>query len=542
MRSLTSKNQIHRTGHFTSVGMRIGFVWMFCIALGGLHPGANDAEAFEVEIERFIVDGENPLKGFKTVRVLKPYLGKHTDLERLEEAPRALEQTLRDEGYTFYRVLLPAQNFEDKNFRLEVRSLKIVELSVEGIDHFTEQNIRRSMPGLRIGSSPNIQRLGRALAEANRHPSKNLKLTFAVLAEAGGLKARLSTVDQKPSTVFGWLDNSGTKRTGRYRVGLGFQHTNLFGRDHTVTVTGTAAPDQAADVHQIGLQYRVPIYRLGSDIELIAADSSVDSATFEGEAFDVSGAGEVLGVRLRKGLPRIGQYRHDLILSVFDKHFENETRFVGNSVLDSTVTSRPIGLEYRAALQGQRLNSNWYIGHYQNLSDWGDENVDENYNDVRLGARADWSSTRVGGAIGYRLGKWSLRGKLDGQTSSDLLIAGEQFTFGGMRSVRGFGESEFAEDRGLQATLEVWTPQWGQGLQLLGFVDYGYGRRVAEEGSSEKSSLEIGSLGIGMRWAWHQRLRARLDYGYVFEAPLPLNDDATEQGDSKVHASFIYLF
>lgn len=502
----------------------------------------NARATIEFEVKQFVVEGDNPLKGSQTEKILKPFLGQHEGLERLQQASQTLQQNLRDEGYAYYLVNLPPQKLESSSVTLEVRSFKIVQLTFEGLDNFTEQNVRRSMPNLRIGNSPNLRQLSRSLAEANRHPSKHLQVVLAAQPETGGIEVRIAAVDQKPSTIFSWLDNSGTERTGRYRVGIGFQHTNLFDRDHTISVTGTAAPDQIAEVNQVGVQYRIPIYRLGGDVEFIAANSTVGSATFEGETFEVSGAGKVLGVRLRKGLPKLGQYRHDLVLSWFDKHFENETRFVGTTFRDTTVTSRPVGLEYRAALQGKRLNSNWYIGHYANISDSGSHNADENYDSVRLGARSDWSSTRIGGAIGYAIGDWSLRGKIDGQTSSQALIPGEQFTFGGMRSIRGFGESEFAEDRGVQASIELWTPQWGLGPQFLGFVDYGYGRGVDSAEDATQTNLEIGSFGVGVRWAWQQRLRTRLDYGYVFEAPEAINDDATEKGDSKIHASFIYLF
>jgi len=418
------------------------------------------------EVERFVVEGENPLQGSRTDKVLKPYLGQHEGIERLQEASTELERMLRDEGFAFYRVILPPQKLQDPTIKLEVRSFKIVQLTVDGLDNFTEQNIRRSMPDLRIGTSPNIHRLSRALAEANRHPSKNLQVTFAVNRETGELEARIAAADQKPGTFFSWIDNTGTDRTGRYRFGIGLQHTNLFDRDHTITVTGTASPEDPQEVHQLGLQYRVPLYRLGSDIEFIAADSTVDSATFEGETFEVSGAGQILGVRFRKGLPKFGKLRHDLVVSWFDKQFQNETRFVGTTFRDTTVNSRPVGLEYRVALEGRRLSSNWYVGHYFNLDDTGSDNDDESYDSVRLGARSDWSSTRFGGALGLTLGEWVLRGKLDAQTASEPLIPGEQFTYGGMRSVRGFSESEFAEDRGVQASLELWMPRGSEPITI----------------------------------------------------------------------------
>ena len=514
----------------------IAVVW----ALVLLTPGVADA-AVEFEVERFVVKGENPVSARETEQILRPYLGTHSGIERLQAAAQGLENALRDQGFAFYRVNLPPQKLVDGGIALEIKSFKIVEIQVEGLDHFSEENVLNSMPELRIGTSPNIRRLSHALAEANRHPSKYLQVTFAVNRESGDLGARVSAIDQKPTTGFTWLDNTGTERTGNYRIGLGFQHANVFNRDHVMTVTGTASPEELDEVRQLGIQYRIPLYRFGGDVEIIAADSSVDSATFEGETFEVSGAGQVVGLRLRKGLPKIGELRQDIVLSWFDKRFQNETRFVGTTANDTTVNSQPLGLEYRAAYKKQRLSANWYIGHYANV---GGGSAEENtsYDEVRLGANSNWSSTRLGGNLAYQMGDWSLRTKLTAQTSDDALIPGEQFTFGGMRSVRGFSESEFADDRGVQASIEIWGPKLSYGSQVLGFLDYGYGRRVTTQVDPAPASATLGSIGVGVRWAWRQKLKARLDFGYVVEAPAPFNDESTDEGDSLLHASFIYLF
>jgi len=75
------------------------------------------------------------------------------------------------------------------------------------------------------------------------------------------------------------LDNTGTKETGRLRVGLGYQNANMFDRDHVLNLQYVGAPysnstNEAGEsdmlsfkpsdrVLIIGAGYHVPLYALG---------------------------------------------------------------------------------------------------------------------------------------------------------------------------------------------------------------------------------------------------------------------------------------
>jgi len=480
------------------------------LTLGGalfLQPQRVNAAGIEFVVNAFEVVGENPLGNVKTRDLLEPFTGAHTSLERLQGAAIAFEQALREQGYTFYRVTLPPQKLKAKTIRLELKSFKIGKISIEGNDYFSDDNISRSIPELRVDHSPNIKELSRSLAAANRHPAKKTDVTFAVNTDTGQLEAKVKVSDESPRGGFIWLDNTGSDRTGETRVGVGFQHSNMFDRDHTLTATATTSPEEVSSVRQLGLNYRIPIYATGGHLDLVAADSNVDSGTVA-DAFEVKGEGRVLGLRYMHPLPRKGAFRHHLEGSLFDKQFENNISFEGTPI-GSNVRSRPLGLQYNASWNKKNVSTSFYLGHYRNLSGGGDNN-DEAYASVRSGADSDWSSTRYGASIGYTKNKWVVVGKLDGQSASEPLIPGEQFTAGGSRTVRGFEESELTDDKGYRTSVEVWAPPMKNGLRLLGFADFGAVRRVdALEGERVKD--DISSIGLGMRWSWQNKLRAQLD-------------------------------
>src|SRR3970040_1022026 len=63
-----------------------------------------------LEIKRFVVEGDaNPLSQQETDAILARHLGTHKSLDTIEAAARALEDAMREQGYSFHRVIVPAQ-------------------------------------------------------------------------------------------------------------------------------------------------------------------------------------------------------------------------------------------------------------------------------------------------------------------------------------------------------------------------------------------------------------------------------------------------
>jgi len=547
---VTTRRSSWRSGVTAACGRRVALACL-CSALvatpqtfsgmfSGIFYGIGIAEAAGINfvVKNFVVQGDNPLSEERTNEVLSAFIGPHDSLERLQTAALSLEQTLRTDGYTFYRVTLPPQKLKEGQIRLDVKSFPIGKVTVEGNQHHSEENILRAIDELKVGHSPNVIALSKALTLANKNPSKKTDVTFAVNTGTGELEARVKVSDERPWGGFVWLDNTGSERTGDTRLGVGFQHNNMFDRDHILTATATTSPEEASSVRQLGINYRMPIYRTSGHLDLVAADSSVDSGTVA-EAFEVKGEGRVVGLRYTQPLRRKGGYRHHIQGSLFDKRFENDISFDGTPI-GSIVRSRPVGVEYQGNWSRDNVTTSMYVGHYRNLESGGN-NDEESYSSVRSGATPDWSMNRYGASVGYTRNKWVAVGKIDAQSASQPLIPGEQFTAGGIRSVRGFQESELTDDKGYRAGFELWAPPMKYGIRLLGFADYGRVKRI-DGLEGERVEDDISSVGFGVRWGWRNRMRAQFDYGYVIDGIDSADDSGTKDGDSKLHFSLFYRF
>ena len=220
------------------------------------------APVVRFEVERFVVEGGNPLSEAETRAVLDPFTGEHAGVEGLLAAADALERAIRDAGVAFQRVALPPQSLQDGEVVLRVAVFRVTGVEVRGAEHHSEANVRRSAPALREGETPDTGAIARDLAVANRQPWKTTTLTFRESAtDPEGLDAVLEVEDRAPRLLWSGLSNTGNAATGPWRWSLGGSFGNLFDRDHTLDASFTTSPGHAGQVRQWGVGYGLPVLR-----------------------------------------------------------------------------------------------------------------------------------------------------------------------------------------------------------------------------------------------------------------------------------------
>lgn len=500
----------------------------------GIAFAANDMPEVRFTVDRFVVEGENPLSDHKTKAALTPFLGEHDGLESLEEAAKALEETLKDNGYTFHRVLIPPQKLKDGRVKLNVLAFRLGDVTVEGHSWFSEENVRRSLPLLQKGRSINTRKIARMLQVVNDHPAKKTAVFMRQGEIPETVDTRVQVREGKPYQFFSSFTNTGDPDTGRTRLSLGLQHSNLFDRDHAATVSYTTSPEFVSDVTQVGIHYRIPVYQLSSVVSLFFSHSEVDQGLIA-DFFDVSGKGDFGGGSIEYTLIPVGVYSHKLSLGFQDRLFENDTAFESTTIgLD--VRSRPVNLRYTGRVERAEGIGTFYIDGVVNARS-GNNNDNVAYDAVREGAETNWKALRYGADLDMVLPKkWRLRAKLSGQQADQALIPGEQFGIGGVRSVRGFDEREVTGDTGQQISTEVWTPSLPYNLRLVGFLDAGYVRLDTPPPGGTPDEF-ISGTGIGVRWFWKDKFSLSVDAAVALDGT-----PETDSGDEKFHFSLFFRY
>lgn len=525
----------------------ITFLALACFLHSSLVNAETVPEQLHFVITKFEVLGDNPLSESETAAVFEYFLGDHYGLEGIQEAAAAFEKKLQRSGYSFYQVNLAPQKLEGGVIKLQLIQLKVDKIEVEGNKYFDKENLALNIPTLISGETPNTLVLSRAINMADSQPSKSLKLQFSESETGGAIDTKLVVDDLRTHFAFVSVNNTGTDETGQFRLTGGYQFTNLFNRDHNLSLSYTTSPSDTSAVKQYGASYTIPFYEVGGQLNLFLARSDVDSGVVA-QNFSVSGAGTIALLHYKHTFLQSGAYKQQLDIGFDHKLFENDVGFLGQPIQGSgDVLSRPFSLAYIGFWQGAGKSISFNIAPFVNVPG-GTSNSDSDYDNLRPGATAEWSLFRFGLGYDQLLGpNWLFRANIVGQYSGDLLISGEQFGIGGIYSVRGFDERSLLGDSGAQMNLEVWIPGFSSlEMRPLVFIDLGH-VELNTPLINETPSIDISSVGAGLRWAIINKLNVVLDVAYVTDGAEELNaatgtTDFTERGDVRGHIDVFYRF
>ncbi|WP_306607112.1 ShlB/FhaC/HecB family hemolysin secretion/activation protein [Azonexus sp.] len=515
------------------------FATTLCLSVAS--ATAQDIPKFS--IKHFKVEGNSLLRQEAIDAAVTPFLGPERDFGHVQQALEALENAYRQAGFNTVSVILPEQVLEQGEVQFRVIEAKIRKVEVDGNQHFDDANIRNSLPAVREGEIPRLAQISPSLRVANENPFKKLNLQFRPGESAEEIDARIAVTDQRPWRVGLTLDNTGTPQTGRNRIGVSFQHGNLFNRDQILTLQYQTSPEKASQVNVYGIAYRIPLYELGDVIDIYAAKSDVDAGSIAAGPFNlaITGKGSSMGMRYTRKLQRQGDYDHELVLGIDQKQFENSVVAAGQQ-LGSDVGIRPVSLQYagRIAQEGRELGFN--LTYSRNLGGAPD-GAQTNVTATRQGAKRDYQVLRGGLTFSQALaGDWQWRLVTTAQWANSPQVPGEQFGIGGASSVRGFLEREIAGDRGIQGNLELYTPNLcgkylaGQACRVVGFYDIGSLSRENPQ-PGEIASEKVSSAGIGVRWTLSSNIAAQLDYAYVLDG-----SEAQPAGNKRFHGRIGVFF
>lgn len=484
-------------------------------------PAAPVAAKFE--IRRYVVEGNTLITREHIDRILAPFIGKNKDFSDVQHALEVLQGEYQAEGYGSVEIRLPEQELERGEVRFVAIEAKIAKITVDGNEYFNAGNIRRSVPGLREGVTPNSREIAKSVRLANENPAKQSAVLLKGTEQDGQLDATIRVADISPSRYSISLDNTGNQSTGLMRLGLAYQHANLFDRDHVLTAQYLTSPINYHDVEVFGVGYRIPLYSRGDSIDFVVGYSDVDSGVVQ-DLFNVTGKGTVYALRYNEGLAKWGDIEHKLTYGLDYRAYQNNVNPVGGSAnLVPDVTVHPFSVTYQASLRREQSELSGFVSFVQNLPGMND-GTDDIFKQARFQVgTAGYRLFRFGGSYSRSIvGDWQARIRLDAQYTDDSLVTGEQFAIGGADNVRGFTERFTSNDKGYRTNWEIYTPDWAKRLGLsngrlrfLMFYDTGVtNRNQPLPGEHDSTSLDSG--GFGFRFSHKNYFTMRFDVAQVF--------------------------
>lgn len=498
------------------------------------------------------LEGNTLLPATTVAEVLKP-LSPPVTMEAIQAAINQLQVAYRKAGYGAVVVTLPEQTISGSNIRLLVTEGKLGNVYLKGNHYFSDANIRRSMPSLASGATPNLILTDANTLQANDNPAKQSRVTLQPGETTGAVDALIVTRERKPQVYSLGFDNTGNESTGRYRVSGSYQHANLFDRDQVLGLRVEASPDTSAHSNAASLSYLVPMYTINSAFEVAASYSDVQSKTIATAvgAAEFAGKGDAVALRYHWYLPALGAAKQKLLFGVDLRHYRNNCSIgifgsAGCGAAAADITVQPLSIGYAMSVMNQ-YDASLVVSRNQ----WpgGKNGGPSDFDAARSGANSRYTIVRGGFNANFPLGeKSTLAWRNNFQYSNDALVAGEQSGAGGANSVRGYEERELTGDKGVLSSLEFSTLLF-TGLnrdadvfphQLRGVVFGDWGRVMNNKGTpcdSSSDSCGVGSVGLGVRWNYHNQFFARGDVARALE-----DGSQTNSGRYRLHFALGYGF
>ena len=464
-----------------------------------------------VYIQEYRVQGAHRLSRIEVEEAVYPFLGPGCTKEDVEQARAALEKAYHDKGYQTVAVQIPPQQVRGGIVVLQVTEGAVERLRVRGARYFSPEQIKREAPSLAEGTVPNFNEVNRDVIALNQLADRRITPSLRAGSEPGAVDIDLDVKDSLPLHGSVELNNRYSANTTALRLNGSVSYNNLWQLGHAAGFNFQVAPERSADAKAFS-GYYLARFAGNSGLSLMLQGTKQDSsiATLAGGPAMV-GRGQTLGASALLALPSGKAFYHSVSLGLNYKHFDP-------SISSGGITYSPLSASYEATWLGATATTDFNGSVNLHLRGMGDDPA--GFNARRTGAdgsflyfRGDLSHTRNLPA------GFEIFGKVQGQIADQPLVDGEQFSAGGLDTVRGYLESEQVGDNAICGTLELRSPSlkgWAE-TRVNEWHVYVFGDAgqvtVIDPTAESTSRFNLASVGVGSRIRLLDHCNGSLDAG-----------------------------
>jgi len=451
-------------------------------------------------IKEYRVIGSKTLPRGEVEKAVYGYLGPGRTEEDVEKARGALEKAYRDQGFQTVSVNVPPQRPTRGIIVLQVTEAPVGRLRVHGAKFFSIEQIKKMAPSLAEGKVPNFNDVQRDIIALNQLADRQVTPSLKPGVVPGTVDVELTVKDKLPLHGSVELNNRYSANTTPLRLDLAVRYDNLWQLGHTIGAGFQIAPERPSDALVYSAYYiaRHPsVDWLGLMLQATRQNSEV--STLGGS--NSLGNGEIYGGRFLVNLPARKGFFHSASIGMDYKHFTQDL-VLGDSTVSSPVSYWPFSISYNAASVGKYYETSLNAG--VTFSFRGTSPQEEiEFDNRRYNADANFFYFRGSLEHTQRLPfDFQLFAGVQGQASANPLLDTEQFSLGGLSTVRGYLESVVVGDSAVCGTLEFRSPsllKWlGEGHEWRVFIFLDGGSAVLNDPLPEQTSnFNLWSYGIG---------------------------------------------
>ncbi|WP_171578312.1 ShlB/FhaC/HecB family hemolysin secretion/activation protein [Bradyrhizobium australiense] len=457
-------------------------------------------------LRRVSISGAVAIPQDRLVTAYQPYIGKKVSQANLAAMANSVSEVYRAAGFHLSRAIIPPQDVQSGELRIQVVEGSITELTLKG-DGADEFGVRPMLDAVLAERPSRLATLERQLLLINGRPGVHVVDTAIeeIGTTTGHFRLIVSVKTWHVFTSFG-IDNLGSSSVGPWQsYGTAAFNSYLAPGDSLVLNLSTT-PGDPRQLAFGRLSYEVPVGTDGARIGASGYYSEVwpgdyrhlYSDNIKTESFEFHGS-----------IAPLQSQKSSLTLTAaagFTNATEND---VFGPIYADRIRIASLTSDYR--LQDDFGGTNYLTVNYRQgldilgASHRGDDDLS------RVGASGKFSALNFWFTRYQTLtDAWSVKLAAAGQAASGPLFTSQQFYLGGIAFGRGYGSAEISGDNGVAGTVELrfdqkTNLQYLSGYQLYGFVDSGV---AWNDGYRLSDGLSLTSAGGGVRFFFAEGLQA----------------------------------
>ena len=493
--------------------------------------GDDQADAVHFKVENFRLEAPDLyLDKEPLVKILQDGMGEDKTLTDLNETIRKITGYCRQHGYPAAAAYLPAQTSTDGVVILRVIPGRYGEVKIDNQSKLKERVIRGFLNGLTREKGKIIR-------------TEDLETTLFSLSDASGNKAvgvlspgqEFGTSDLtvriekgKSTNTILYVENYGSRNTGRYRYGLQHSIYDVGGTGARMNVGALISNDHLHNYYlnyeslighggtTLGLGYSRMDYQVGGLLSNLGAKGTADTISLFGHKPIYHLHNRQLNINYGYDYRKL----HDEITE-----FNFETKKHSHNIhvgVDGFIRVEGTYFGYGLTARTGTLGAD---------SDWGRQQIE------MAGTKGNYSKLEANFTAVQKLGHMAdVMVKVSGQVGSKNLDGSEEMYLGGANAIRAYPQGTGSGDEGILATTEFrfYTPV--KGLVFSTYYDVGHvkynhdGSDYTNRDNVSGNSITLQGWGVGLSYNMPGDWFARLDYARRIGSNKMLTEEERAKG------------
>jgi hemolysin activation/secretion protein len=465
-----------------------------------------------ITVQKFEVVGSTIFSPEELAAVTVELINRPISLAELFQAPSQITQLYINKGYITSGAYIPPQTIQSGVIKIQVVEGKLEAIQITGTRRLNTDYLRSRL-AIATSLPLNRDKLLQALQLLQLDPLiQNLS---AELSAGGRPGTSILQVQVKEANSFSTqlaLDNGRSPSVGSFRRRIQVREGNLLGLGDSLSL---------ADINTDGsntfdTSYTLPLNPRNGTLSLNVGTSSSNVIEQPFNILDIQSSSRYYELTFRQ--PLMQTPTQEFVLGLTASRRESEATYIEGERLpfpslgaDDQGRIRISALRFfqewttRNSRQVIALRSQFNLGIGAFNATINNDTPDSRF--FSWQGQAQWARLLAPETL--------LIVRANTQIASISLLPLEQFSIGGIDSVRGYRQDFLLADNGAVAGAEVQIPvvrlsQSRGVLHVIPFVDFGVGWNNSDR---NPNSNTLAAVGLGWRWSQGHRFTARLDWG-----------------------------